>query len=75
MVDGYLCIKNEKIKHILSSKEDGTIKKLEKYPTKYTFKNKVVMAAAIDTNISLSCGLDGWDYTREFTRFDFYTWI
>lgn len=69
MIAGYICIKNQHIKYVIELTEtDRLAKKLPKYLLRHNFNDKVIMPAAIDTNISLNCGLEGWDYTREFTR-------
>ncbi|CAD8136941.1 unnamed protein product [Paramecium octaurelia] len=60
LISGYVCIEDEYIKHILSEPNEL----LNQYPIKYVYMNQVLMAAAIDTNVSLSI----WNHVEEFTK-------
>ena len=55
-----MCIEAEFIKHILLEPNELLIQ----YPIKYVYENQVLMAAAIDTNVSLSM----WNHIEEFTK-------
>ncbi|CAD8056153.1 unnamed protein product [Paramecium sonneborni] len=60
LISGYVCIEGEFIKYILHEPNEL----LNEYPIKYVYENQVLMAAAIDTNVSLSM----WNHIEEFTK-------
>ncbi|CAD8059142.1 unnamed protein product [Paramecium sonneborni] len=60
LISGYVCIEDEFIKHILHEPNELLIQ----YPIKYVYENQVLMAAAIDTNVSLTM----WNHIEEFTK-------
>ncbi|CAK86478.1 unnamed protein product (macronuclear) [Paramecium tetraurelia] len=61
LINGYICIEDGLIKHILESYDEMII---QQYPIKYVYENQIIMAAAIDTNVSLSI----WDHIEDFTK-------
>jgi hypothetical protein len=70
MVSGYVCVKGEFISRIVEEKHALQVEAaLLKYPLLHDFKNLIVMAGGIDTNIALSPGKEGWDHTEAMSAY------